>query len=176
MCCVTVVSFLFILTLHARWHPLKQTFFLSLPSPQEGYSMRDSWPVRSSKFRFGLGSVKSAPGVGYWILVWVFYWVCLGNNSHDLMGTLRVGLSSLVTCCIFSMRAWLLGSEHLLFFMHNKSSIIENQFTSSVLFACTLLWGHASKAAGGSRIVDQNAADSLWRGWFRVLITFLLGF
>ena len=56
----------------------------------------------------------------------------------------------------------------MLFYLHNESPIIEHQFTSGGLFdfvycACALLWGHGSRADGGSRsaeIVEQSTAGS----------------
>ena len=58
-----------------------------------------------------------------------------------------------------------LECEYLLFYLHNKLSLITHQLTSGgpfdfVYCACILLWGHASAVAGGSQstgIVEHGA-------------------
>jgi len=91
--------------------------------------------------------------------------VCLENTSHDLICIMRVELSSFL-CFVYIHCVYdCLECEYLLFYLHNKSSVIEHQFTSGGLFdfvycAYNLLLGHASTVAGGTRsmgVVEQGA-------------------
>jgi len=79
--------------------------------------------------------------VGFWC---VFIGCILENTGHDLTGITRVVLSSLFICWIYSLCVWLLGNEYLVFYLYNKSAIIEHHFTVGGLFdfvycVCTLL-------------------------------------
>jgi hypothetical protein len=91
----------------------------------------------------------------------------LGKASHDLMGVLRLELSSFLYFVFIHCVYDYLEYEYLLFHLHNKSSVIEHQFTSGGLFdfvycTCTLLWDHASTVAGGSQIRNSGEWWSIY--------------
>jgi hypothetical protein len=107
--------------------------------------------------------VATSGFVGFWCQFFLLSKV--ENTSHDRMGIMRVDLSSIL-CFVFIRCVYeYLVSEYKLFYLHNKSSVIEHQFTSGGLFdfvycAYNLLLGHDSIVAGGNRsmgVVEQGA-------------------
>lgn len=94
----------------------------------------------------------------------MFIGCILENTGHDLTGITRAALSSLFICWIYSLCVWLLGNDCFVFYLYNKSAIIEHHFTVGGPFDCLLCVyiapDHCSSAAGGSRstgIVEQAA-------------------
>ena len=111
----TVASFLPSFNLHVSGdNPLKLiSFFLSLPPPEVGHSVRDRWPVRYSNFSLRLTflSYVSDLYTGHpisgshvkprWLLVCVFIGCVLGNTNLELTVITRVELSSLIMLHLF---------------------------------------------------------------------------
>lgn len=179
LCRVSAVSLLLSFNLHAPlWQFPKLTFFPSLPSALRrtlGVRRLISSVVKIPSWLYFLNdvSVLYRPArcrvaisvlVGFWCacLFGVFLW----KASHTTLRVLR-------NCSFLLIYIhWLfvyLASEYLVFYLYNKSPILEHQFTIYGLFdfvycVYTLLWDEVSTTAGWSRsrgIVVQSSRPQI---------------